>query len=82
MQRSARVVVGRLVLAVFVIGGLLFGAQTAWGTSAKADCLWHPPTFLGTCTSQGPCQDMCYEYNPEYPWVLGECNGGCCSCVI
>jgi hypothetical protein len=83
MYRTAKVALARVGFSVLVIGGLLFGAQTAWGSSAeRSECLWHPPTFLGACTDQQQCQQMCYQYNSEYPWVLGECNDGCCSCVI
>lgn len=83
MHVKTMIRIWRFGFATFVLGGLLFGVQTAWGSSAsRSECFWHPPTFLGSCGgSQTYCQEMCEFYNSERP-VLGECSGDCCSCVI
>lgn len=71
----------RFGFAVVVFSALFFGAQTVWGsTTVESACLWHPPTFLGTCSNQLECQGLCDQYNPE-PWVAGECRDGCCPCL-
>jgi hypothetical protein len=73
------------------LGGLFLGAATSvtlvvgvaearFIRLESGDCLYHPPTFLGSCTGNAHCQDMCNQQNP--PPVLDECGDGCCSCVI
>ena len=82
MDVRTMIKIARLGFAAVVLTGLLFGAQTVWGsTTSKSVCFWHPPTFLGTCSNQPECQGLCEQYNPE-PWVGGECSEGCCSCLI
>lgn len=70
------------IAGVAVIVALGFGALEARASfeASKSDCLWHPPTYLGSCTSTQQCQSLCEMHNPERP-VLGVCDG-CCSCVI
>lgn len=78
MHVRRRIRIARFGFAAVVFSALLFGVQTVWAsTTSRSECSWHPPTFLGSCG--GSCQEICEYYNQ--PPVLGECSGGCCSCV-
>ena len=83
MDVRTMIKIARLGFAAVVLTGLLFGAQTVWGsTTSRSECVWHPPTYLGSCGgSQAYCQELCEFYNTERP-VLGECSMDCCSCLI
>lgn len=83
MYRKLTVLIGRSILTVFVIGGLLFGAQTVLaGSTSSPTCEFNPPSFVGSCTSQQDCQETCEFYWKEGP-TEGTCDhNNCCSCVI
>jgi hypothetical protein len=74
--RVAWLLTGTAAAIVLIVGV----AEARTSRMETLDCLYHPPTFLGSCTSNAHCQELCLQWNPQP--VQGECWDGCCSCVI
>jgi len=70
--------IGLAVAALFVLGGLSFGASQAFGNGMVTSCT--QPEELGTCPpfTTSSCDLACR--NAGFP-LGGACLAGCCSCI-
>lgn len=62
----------RWLFGVLTAAGLTFGAASAFA-GARGVC----EGYIGTCSSQQECRDLCIEFEG------GTCNAqGCCLCAF
>lgn len=67
-----------LIVSVFAVGALTFGASELRAENAASQCIYNPPHELGECSSEKECQAMCVAAGG----VDGDCITGCCGCVL
>lgn len=64
-----------LVLSLFAVGAITFGASEVFAANAATTCMINPPSELGECSTEEQCQAMCDVYGGT-----GDCQTGCCGC--
>ncbi len=68
-------------LAAVILGFGIAEAKTNRAMPGET-CLYHPPTFLGACTSQSHCQALCNQYYAPGE-SFGDCDtNDCCTCIL
>ncbi len=66
-----------LVVSLFAVGALTFGASEVLAANSATTCIYNPPHELGECSSELECDTWCDFYNGE-----GDCSTGCCGCML
>lgn len=76
-MRSLLSRIAAVSFALFVLGGLTFGAMQALSPSPTLDCTG--PTQVGSCPplDNGTCWTECIEED----YLGGMCSHGCCTCL-
>lgn len=67
-----------IMVSLFAVGALTFGASEVLAENAALACPYNPPAFLGECASQDECQTACVTAGG----IQGSCTGGCCRCFL
>lgn len=68
--------IAMLIVSLFAVGALTFGASELLAANAASACFINPPSELGECSTDRQCQEMCDVYNGT-----GDCANGCCGCM-
>lgn len=66
--------------ALLVAVALTVGARSAFARSVVNSCLYDPPRYLGSCSSQTECTNACIAVNGS--GSQGRCLDGCCQCLF
>ncbi len=71
-----------LVVSLFAIAALSFGASEAMAADPSMTCMVNPPTELGECISKVSCDNRCKAVGG--PEAMGVCSGfeNCCGCFL
>ncbi len=73
--------IGVGLAAVFVVGGLSFGASQAFGSGMRTVC--NGPEQLGTCPPfSGGLGGSCNFWCGIHFGTGGDCIQGCCTCLV
>ena len=70
--------IAMIVVSLFAIGSLTFGARELLAESGATACMYAPPHQLGECSSQEQCQSACESWGG----TEGDCSNGCCGCRL
>lgn len=68
------------LFGLFVAAALAAGVHTAFAQSVTETCVYDPPRYLGTCSSQGECDTNCKIVDGSD--AQGRCVSGCCQCLF